>query len=412
MSNLQLRMFNGGPEKLFRTFANFFAGVSASTFLLALLFSICCCLCVSPCLRAEPLKAGIEFSDSLEPLKAGLREGQRMNLGAVETGKRNITAWRRIPNWFAGTWHKEKSTRMVNGKPVSYQTRMDMITGYQMDAKGRIWQPVFVNVGKVETDDYIEYMMPQRPTIYAMEKNKYTSFSLSTRVRIDKDTNQIMSSFQQEDLSVSTPQSDGVVKAVVECRVFNQDGRVKFEDTIEVLEQRIEEFNPIDEYNGIDYRDSFVKFLEASGHPELIPPERPKSVLTENQERILSVETRTNRMQVFKRGGGEPGGAPGGARGGERGEEPQDDDEQQPQQRTGFQPSQRPQSQTQQLQQKFQQLEQQLQQMKQSRQQTQFQPPSQQTQFQPQPRQPQFQPQPQQRSQQPQQYRKGSDSGF
>lgn len=386
-------MFNGGQEKLFRTLANFFAGFSAPTFLFTFLCSICCCLCVTPSLRAEPLKAGIEFSDSLEPLKSGLREGQRMNLGAVETGKRDITAWRRIPNWFAGVWHKEKSTRFVNGKPVSYQTRADLITGYQMDAKGRIWQPVFVNVGKVETDDYVEYQMPQRKTIYAMEKNKYTSFSLSTRVRIDKDTNQIMSSFQQEDLSVSSPLSDGVVKAVVECRVFNQDGRVKFEDTIEVLEQRIEEFNPIDEYNGIDYRDSFIKFLEASGHPELIPPERSKSVLTETQERILSTETKNNRMQVFKRTGGE--------RSAERGEEPQDADEEQ-QQRTGFRASQRPQSQTQQLQQKFQQLEQQLQQMQQSRQQTQFQPPRQQTQFQPQ----------QQRPQQPQQYRKGSDSGF
>lgn len=392
-------MFNGGQEKLFRTLANFFAGVSAPTFLFSFLCSICCCFFVTSSLRAEPLKAGIEFSDSLEPLKSGLREGQRMNLGAVETGKRDITAWRRIPNWFAGVWHKEKSTRFVNGRPVSYQTRADLITGYQMDAKGRIWQPIFVNVGRVETDDYVEYQMPQRKTVYAMEKNKYTSFSLSTRVRIDKDTNQIMSSFQQEDLSVSSPLSDGVVKAVVECRVFNQDGRVKFEDTIEVLEQRIEEFNPIDEYNGIDYRDSFVKFLEASGHPELIPPERPKSVLTETQERILSSETKNNRMQVFKRTGGE--------RSAERGEAPQDADaDEEQQQRTGFRPSQRPQSQTQQLQQKFQQLEQQLQQMQQSRQQTQFQPPRQQTQFQPQ------QQQPSQRQQQPPQYKKGPDSGF
>jgi hypothetical protein len=355
VSHLQLTLFHGIPEKLFRTLVDATVGVSAKVFLFALLCSICCSFCVSPSLSAEPLKAGIEFSDSLAPLQSGLREGQRMNLGAVETGKRNITEWRRIPNWFAGIWHKEKSTRFVNGRPVSYQTRADLITGYQMDAKGRIWQPVFVNVGKVETDDYVEYQMPQRKTIYAMEKGKYTSFSLSTRVRIDKDTNQIMSSFQQEDLSVSTPQSDGVVKAVVECRVFNQDGRVKFEDTIEVMEVRVEEFNPIDEYNGIDYRDSFIKFLEASGHPELIPAERPKSVLTETQERILSIETRNNRMQVFKRTGGEPDGAPN--------ESPDEFPPQQ--QRTGFQPSQRPQSQRLQLQQKFQQLQQQLQQLQQ-----------------------------------------------
>ncbi len=41
-----------------------------------------------------------------------------------------------------------------------------------------------------------------------------------------------------------------------------RNGRVTFEDTIEVLEQRIEDFNPIDEFNGVDYRASFIKFLE------------------------------------------------------------------------------------------------------------------------------------------------------
>lgn len=297
---MQQKLFCGKREKLFRTLAEISSCLNSLSLYLACFCAFASFLCALPSIAAEPLKANIEFSHSLAPLKSGLREGQRMNLGAVETGRRNITSWRRIPNWFAGTWHKEKSTRFIGGRPVSYQTRADLITGYQMDAKGRIWQPVFVNVGKVETDDYIEYQMPQRKTIYAIEKGKYTSFSLSTRVRVDKDTGQIMSSFQQEDLSVSTPQSDGVVKAVVECRVFNQDGRVKFEDTIEVLEVRTEEFNPIDEFNGVDYHESFVKFLEESGHPELIPPERPKSVLTENQVRILTSEARVNKLPTFK----------------------------------------------------------------------------------------------------------------
>lgn len=57
-----------------------------------------------------------------------------MNLGAVETGKRDITAWRQIPNWFA-EYGTRKSTRFVNGEPVSYQTRADLITGYRMDGR-------------------------------------------------------------------------------------------------------------------------------------------------------------------------------------------------------------------------------------------------------------------------------------
>lgn len=295
---LHLNLFCTERKILFRTLKK---GAPEFFFFLFAAFLFICPLSIflSPPAGAEPLKAGIQFDSDLAPLKSGLREGERMNLGATET-KKEITEWRRIPDWFAGTWHKERSKRFVNGRPIYYQTRADLITGYQKDAKGRIWQPVFVSVGQVETDDYIEYQMPQRKTVYAIENGKYTSFSLSTRLRVDKDSGQIISSFQQEDLSVSKPDGDGLVKAVVECRVFNQDGKVQLEDTIEVLEERTEEFNPIDEFNGVNYRQSFFDFLEASGHPELIPAERPKSILTESQERILSDEAKANRMAGHK----------------------------------------------------------------------------------------------------------------
>lgn len=288
---LLLKNLKFDQPKLFRTLATARA-ITLLAFLLAIYFSA-----GTTQVNAEPLKANIEFSESLEPLQAGLREGERMKLkaGASDRNKQ-ITGWRRVPDWFAGTWHKEKTTRYVEGRPISYQTRADLITGYQQDAKGRIWQPTFNRVAQVETDEYVEYQMQQRPTVYENYSSKYVSFSLSTRVRVDKETNQIMSSFQQEDLSVSTPEPDGSVKAVVECRVFNQNGKVKFEDTIIVMEEKIEDFNPIDEFNGVDYRQNFIQFLQAKGHPELIPADRPKSILTATQQRILSNEANNNRL--------------------------------------------------------------------------------------------------------------------
>lgn len=296
VQHLRLNLYCGERETLFRTLV---LNIRAASLISVCIFAILICVAgftLSPAF-AEPLKANIQFDDSLAPLQAGLREGERMKLsGAAAERQKQITEWRRIPTWFAGTWHREKSTRYVNGRPMSYQTRGDQITGYQQDAKGRIWQPVFNSLRKVDADEYIEYQMPQRKTIYANEKDKYTSFSLSTRIRVDKETGQIISSFQQEDLSVSRPEGDGVVKAVVDCRVFSQDGRVTFEDTIEVLEQRTEDFNPVDEFNGVDYRASFIKFLEDKGHSELIPPDRPPSVLTRNQERILSGEKHDNAL--------------------------------------------------------------------------------------------------------------------
>lgn len=306
---LQLSLYYGERDIFFRTLRLFVRAVFGFSF-----FSLVLCFAISgftvtPAL-AEPLKANIQFDHELAPLKAGLREGERMNLkgvaegvnlkGGASDGGRQITEWRRIPRWFAGTWHRERTIRYVEGRPMSYQTRADLITGYQEDAKGRIWQPVFTSLRKVDADEYIEYQMPQRKTVYAIEQGKYTSFSLSTRIRVDKESGTIISSFQQEDLSVSQPESDGVVRAVVDCRVFNQNGKVTFEDTIEVVEQRIEDFNPIDEFNGVDYRASFIRFLEEKGHSELIPPERPPSVLTRNQERILSSEKQDDSMTKIK----------------------------------------------------------------------------------------------------------------
>lgn len=215
-----------------------------------------------------------------------------MNLSAVETSD-EITEWRRIPKWFAGVWHREKTMRKSG---ESYQTRADMITGYQADAKGRVWQPVFFRVRKVDAGPYIEYQIPQRKTVFKVDKGSLTSFSQSTRIRISKATGRIVQSFQQEDMSISEPIAEGVVRATVECRVFSQDGAVELEDTIACEEDRIAPFTPIDEFSGINYRASFIKFLQTSGHPELVPPERPALALSPLHARILRGENRDTAL--------------------------------------------------------------------------------------------------------------------
>lgn len=271
-------------------FSNVRIALAARTFITSVLLYFCLGSISSA--GAAPLQAGVEFSHKLAPLKSGLREGQRMNLEAVET-KNEITEWRRIPKWFAGVWHREKTVRKSG---QSYQTRADMITGYQADAKGRVWQPVFFRVRKVDAGPYIEYQIPQRKTIFKVDKGSLTSFSQSTRIRISKATGRIVQSFQQEDMSVSEPIEDGLVRATVECRVFSQDGTVELEDTIECEEERIEPFTPIDEFSGTNYRESFIKFLEASGHPELVPTSRPLVAVTPTQSRILRGENRDTKL--------------------------------------------------------------------------------------------------------------------
>lgn len=103
----------------------------------------------SPPATKQPtmLKAGVEHSETVQPLDPQLMPGQRFNPNAVAMGA-PVDEWICIPPWFAGTFQVDRS---LVAEFIDYRTgtqlspnRMEKIYrtfhyGHQLDSNGRVW---------------------------------------------------------------------------------------------------------------------------------------------------------------------------------------------------------------------------------------------------------------------------------
>lgn len=183
------------------------------------------------------------------------------------------------------------------GIPVSYQTRTNFISGYQADARGQIWHPINSKVTRVDAISHYEYQIPQGDEVFAVDEYSSRRFTRTTRVRVEKKSGLILDSFQQEDISVTHPLSDGNCEAKARCRVFNMKGNKMAEQNIVVHYQRIEEFKPIDEFAGEDFEKDLANYLIAEGKPELVPQAPHDSrKLSELQLEILNQQEENSAL--------------------------------------------------------------------------------------------------------------------
>ena len=248
-----------------------------------------------PATAAEPIKATIEFSHSLPALGDEFKEGATFQLQTPKKAEQTLK-WRRVPRWLAGIWHTEMTTRNVFGIPVSYPSKSDFISGYQTDAKGHVWHPIIDRVTCVDCGTYNEFQIPQGGQNFTVDRESSTRYARSTRVRVSKATGRIVVSFQQEDIAVSRPIEDGVVKVTANCCVFNISGAKVTEQTIYVMEQRLEPYHAVDTHGGIDFVASLSEYLKSEGKPELIAPNHELISPDEFQARILAKEDQNSKL--------------------------------------------------------------------------------------------------------------------
>ncbi len=103
----------------------------------------------SPPASRQPtmLKAGVEHSETVQPLDPQLMPGQRFNPNAVALGA-PVDEWICIPPWFAGTFEVNNSLVV---EFIDYRTRTQLSPnrmekihrtfhyGHQLDSNGRVW---------------------------------------------------------------------------------------------------------------------------------------------------------------------------------------------------------------------------------------------------------------------------------
>ncbi|HIA53636.1 MAG TPA: hypothetical protein EYN91_16340 [Candidatus Melainabacteria bacterium] len=244
---------------------------------------------------SEPIKATIEFSRSLPALGDEYADGAQFKIQSAKVAQQTLK-WRRVPKWLAGVWHTEFTSVNVLGIPIRYPTKSDFISGYQQDAKGHIWHPIINRVSRVDGETYYEYQIPQGDQLFEVDKETSTRYTRSTRVRVNKASGRIITSFQQEDIAVTRPVQEGVVEVNANCCVFNKAGQKVKEQNISVVEERIAPFHPIDSHGGINFVESLASFLKAEEKAQWIPPARELIAPSQIQSRILATEDANSKL--------------------------------------------------------------------------------------------------------------------
>jgi hypothetical protein len=232
--------------------------------------------------QSTVLKGGVEHSDSLKPIESSLAPGQVYDpnnlpmVGAVETNR-----WYRIPDWLAGTWHKESqtdyfrydyATRVTDTTTRTAPARSDGRWGTQMDEKGAVWQydPTPFTAKVDSGDEYVVQLVRVSEPVEATDK-VFVRRSVDTQIRIEKATNRIKSVESGEQITQYVPEGEQLVKRETSAKVFDDDGRPVLLGKSFAYENRIAPFQAQDTYQGKDMRVLFKKFLQSQNETAFLP---------------------------------------------------------------------------------------------------------------------------------------------
>lgn len=222
---------------------------------------------------AEPLKAGIEHVERVAPVNPRLLPGQifdERNLPPLGT----TTGWYRIPNWYAGNWHRE--TQVISGffglvKTASKSSRNER-RGYQRDALGGVWdyrdEPALDPVDLGSSID-LKFVQVREPI--AITGKAVTIRYLATAVLVDKLTRQILRTCQEEDIHTWYPVSASSLRCDASQKFFDVSGLPLGNQRGYFYEQMIQPYAPVDYFNGKDLKADFKLYLQSHGMANRIP---------------------------------------------------------------------------------------------------------------------------------------------
>lgn len=236
----------------------------------------CLCLVVSLASGAEAkmLVGGIDHSETLQPLDKSLVPGEIFEpskLPSTQTEPKNN--WYKIPNWLAGTWHKDSQTDFYR---FSYKTNTTDTTtrietaksngtwGTQQDDKGVIWQfdPAPFTATVDSGDDFVVQMVRSSEPLDVNER-RLVRRSIDTQIRVAKSNGVIKSVQTGEQITVYKSEGEALIKRETSAKVFDPSGQPVLLGKSFAYENRIKPFVPQDVYKGKDMKKLFEEFMKS-----------------------------------------------------------------------------------------------------------------------------------------------------
>lgn len=244
---------------------------------LCLTFSHC------PSVSALSLEGSVEHSERLQAASAELKVGVKFNEAMLGPDFEAAT-WRRIPKGLAGTWHREtkvwtKFKDYVDNRAadvhVEKQSRSTFTRGYQIDKNGDIWDCPSVRPRiKTEASDLVIYGQVTDREVLELNQDSMTIRGRHTEVQVSKQTDKIKNVIQVEAITKLLAEGPEKVHSTSSSKIFSATGSPLQLEESYADEKRVEPFKEVDNLNGVDLHDSFVRFLKANGLSDLVPTQQ------------------------------------------------------------------------------------------------------------------------------------------
>ena len=219
-------------------------------------------------------------ADALPPVDSRLQTGAIFDEQSLPKLQLN-NDWYWIPSWYAGEKHLETQTIMEDydfrtGETVNASrtilNRQDLAIGFQMDNEGNIWEyrrapyTATTDGGGNFTKTFVRIRDP-----IEVNQNRVVVRLVETSVLVDKQTNRIKRSLQEEQLNTYTPAGQGAMYMQTSIKGFGEDGRPQMQQKSVRNATQVAPFRPINTYNGMDMRWMFRDFMLAHGNAHLLP---------------------------------------------------------------------------------------------------------------------------------------------
>ena len=250
------------------------------------------------------LTGGVKHAEELPSLEDSLRPGQVFSddlllKASTETNDR----WYRVPSWYAGVRHADDciivyrydyETEQASAPMQKQLDRQDMLTGFQKDKNGGIWDFKHLpTIQHVESDQvnavlYVKTITP----LEGSEQHlviKYEEISIT----LSKATNKILSVVQQEQINTITCPQPGILRLDISVKSFGWDGVPQRLEQSVMMVKVTKPFEQIDQYQGRDLRASFRDYLIAQHLESLVPDNLP------NNSAIYSALVRWSGLRPF-----------------------------------------------------------------------------------------------------------------
>ncbi|CAN5654805.1 hypothetical protein BH10CYA1_BH10CYA1_15360 [soil metagenome] len=233
---------------------------------------LCLAALLSPVAQAKVLVGEVDHSETLQPLDPSLAVGEIFapsKLPTIEQAPAN--KWYRIPDWLAGTWHKDSQTDYyrynfkTNATDTTTRTEPAKATGTwgtQRDDKGTIWQfdPAPFTATVDSGDDFVVQMVRTSEPVDVTDK-KFVRRSIDTQIRVSKVNGVIKSVESGEQITTYRPEGDALIKRETSAKVFDPEGQPILLGKSFAYENRVNSFAPQDMYKGKDMKKLFQEFL-------------------------------------------------------------------------------------------------------------------------------------------------------